>query len=116
MHWAPTIARKLIGAQKGAVLYAAKWGSLGRSTYGTSSGVDDGNGGLHDHGRVVTSTVKALEGMGILEKKSSSGPSYKSIPSNKFSKYPSYRSILVSEQKFGLTVLGKKVAALITST
>lgn len=106
-------AHRLSGGQKGALLYALRNGMITRTTYGSSSGVTDSTGDLHEHGRVVTATIKKLEAMGLLEEdQSMRRGSPKAVPAGAFGRTAreGYASVQTSESVYKLTEAGARLA------
>lgn len=107
------IASTISGAQKSALLYAHRHGHLYTSTRGSKSGVDDGEGDLHEHGRVTHRVVHALIKQGLLVRGHSTGARYESVPAGAFGRTlkHGYKSILTSSTAHHLSEDGHAVVA-----
>lgn len=105
---------KLSNAQKGALLYCLANGMISRTTYGSTTGVNDGSGDLHKHGRVTSPAIYKLVALGllVLDAAASTPAHYKSIWIETFQTKGrgGFRSIPHSESVFRLTELGRATA------
>lgn len=107
-----TTKPKLTAAAVSALKYLSKYGMITASSYGTSSGVNDSNGDLHEHGRVTRAVLRSMIQDGLIEI-ADHKQGYASVPAGAFGRTAThgYKSVPTSETTFKLTEKGREAIA-----